>query len=82
MPRTRKLTNDRTRRAPRVRDLPDRAEAVEVPLTESFWHGSPELRSPGIKDFFVRNDLIGWPKKAFSLIMAMFRLPFARLPGR
>ena len=43
--------------------LPDRAEAVEVPLTESFWHGSPELRSPGIKDFFVRNDLIGWPKK-------------------
>ncbi len=46
----------------RVR-LPGRDEAVEVPLTESFWHGSPELRSPFLKDFFLRHELIGWPKK-------------------
>ena len=43
--------------------LPDRSEGVQVPLTESFWHGSPELRSPHIKDFFLRYDLAGWPKK-------------------
>lgn len=43
--------------------LPDRTEAVEVPLTESFWHGSPELRSPHIRDFFLRHGLDEWPKK-------------------
>jgi hypothetical protein len=43
--------------------LPDRSESVQVPLTESFWHGSPELRSPEIKDFFLRHELIDWPKK-------------------
>ena len=43
--------------------LPDRAEPVEIPLTESFWHGSPELRSPRIKEFLIRYDLVGWPKK-------------------
>lgn len=43
--------------------LPDRTDPVVVPLTESFWHGSPELRSPHIKDFFVRHDLVGWTKK-------------------
>jgi hypothetical protein len=43
--------------------LPDRTEPVEIPLTESFWHGSSELRSPWIKEFFLRHNLVGWPKK-------------------
>jgi hypothetical protein len=43
--------------------LPDRADPVEIPLTESFWNGSPELRSPRIKEFLIRYDLVGWPKK-------------------
>ena len=43
--------------------LPDRSTPVVVPLTESFWHGSSELRSPEIKDFYLRHELIGWPKK-------------------
>jgi hypothetical protein len=42
--------------------LPDRAEPVTVPLTESFWHGSPELRSPHIKTFFLRHDMAEWPR--------------------
>ena len=42
--------------------LPDRPEAVEVALTESFWHGSPELRSPHIRDFFLRHGLDNWPR--------------------
>lgn len=42
--------------------LPDRADGVEIPLTESFWHGSPELRSPRIKAFLLRHDLGQWPK--------------------
>ena len=50
--------------------LPDRPEPVEVALTESFWHGSPELRSPHIKEFFARNRLTSWPRQeplAFEL---------------
>lgn len=43
-------------------ELPDRPGAVEVPLTESFWHGSPELRSPHLRDFFRRHGLEVWPK--------------------
>jgi hypothetical protein len=43
--------------------LPDRADGVNVPLTESFWHGSPELRSPHIKAFLVRHGLIDWPRQ-------------------
>jgi hypothetical protein len=42
--------------------LPDRVDAIPVPLTESFWHGSPELRSPSIKEFLVRHELADWPK--------------------
>jgi hypothetical protein len=42
--------------------LPDRSDPVEVGLTESFWHGSPELRSPDIRSFLLRNDLGSWPK--------------------
>jgi hypothetical protein len=44
-------------------ELPDRKDPVEVPLTESFWHGSPEMRSPHLRDFFIRNQLVGWTKK-------------------
>jgi len=43
--------------------LPDRTDSIEIPLTESFWHGSSELRSPRIKQFLLRHDLVGWPKK-------------------
>ncbi len=43
--------------------LPDRTDPVEVPLTESFWHGSPELRSPQVKEFLLRHDLAEWPRK-------------------
>lgn len=43
--------------------LPDLPDPVEVALTESFWHGSPELRSPHIKEFFLRYGLESWPRK-------------------
>jgi hypothetical protein len=43
--------------------LPDEKEAVVIPLTASFWEGSPELRSPRIKSFFVRYELARWEKK-------------------
>jgi hypothetical protein len=46
-----------------ILELPDRSEPVDVPLTESFWHGSPELRSPHIRDFLLRNELANWPTK-------------------
>ncbi len=42
--------------------LPDLPESVEVVLTASFWHGSPVLRSPGLRDFFRRHDLDEWPR--------------------
>jgi hypothetical protein len=41
--------------------LPDLAEPVEVVLTASFWHGSPELRSPHLRDFLRRHGLDEWP---------------------
>ena len=43
--------------------LPDEADPVIVPLTASFWEGSPELRSPRIKTFFIRYGLAPWEKK-------------------
>lgn len=43
--------------------LPDQQEPVDVALTESFWHGSPELRSPHIKEFLLRHGLVDWPRK-------------------
>jgi len=43
--------------------LPDEADPVIVPLTASFWEGSPELRSPRIKTFFLRYGLAPWEKK-------------------
>jgi hypothetical protein len=64
--------------------FPDRNDGIEVPLTESFWHGSPELRSPQIKEFFLRHDLVDWPKKEpplFELESAgggVFRLKWLR----
>ena len=33
--------------------LPDDKDPVILPLTASFWEGSPELRSPRIKSFFA-----------------------------
>lgn len=42
--------------------LPDRSDPVEVALTESFWHGSPELRSPHLRGFFLRHNLGDWPR--------------------
>jgi hypothetical protein len=42
--------------------LPDRSAPIEVGLTESFWHGSPELRSPQLKRFFQRHGLEEWPR--------------------
>ncbi|MFV2071233.1 MAG: hypothetical protein ACC742_01090 [Thermoanaerobaculales bacterium] len=42
--------------------LPNEIEPVSVPLTAGFWEGSPELRSPRIKSFFARHNLIPWEK--------------------
>jgi len=44
--------------------LPDQTEPVSVPLSASFWQGSPELRSSRIKAFFNRNGLIPWEKQS------------------
>ncbi|MCG6950613.1 MAG: hypothetical protein LJE93_16995 [Acidobacteria bacterium] len=43
--------------------LPDVTDPVVVQLTESFWEGSPELRSPAVKTFFARHGLAPWQKK-------------------
>ena len=43
--------------------LPDESDPAIIPLTASFWEGSPELRSPRIKSFFVRYGLVPWEKK-------------------
>jgi hypothetical protein len=43
--------------------LPDLDEPVGVRLTQSFWHGSPELRSPHLREFFRRNNLEQWPRQ-------------------
>ena len=42
--------------------LPDLPDPIKVVLTDSFWHGSPELRSPHLRDFFRRHDLGQWPR--------------------
>jgi hypothetical protein len=42
--------------------LPGEREPVKISLTESFWGSAPELRSPRIKAFFNRHDLIPWEK--------------------
>lgn len=43
--------------------LPEEGDPVVIPLTASFWEGSPELRSPRIKSFFRRHELTGWEKQ-------------------
>ena len=43
--------------------LPDEKEAALAPLTASFWEGSPELRSPRIKAFLIRNGMVPWEKQ-------------------
>ncbi len=42
--------------------LPDERDSFSVPLSASFWEGSPEIRSAHIKSFFTRNQLIPWEK--------------------
>jgi hypothetical protein len=42
--------------------LPDESDPAEIPLTPSFWEGSPELRSPRIRVFLARNDLESWER--------------------
>jgi hypothetical protein len=66
--------------------LPDESDPAEVPLTPSFWEGSPELRSPRIKVFLTRNDLEKWEKNRpprFELIPlgeGVFRLAWIVKP--
>jgi len=43
--------------------LPEEREVAVVPLTASFWEGSPELRSPRIKSFLFRHEVAPWEKK-------------------
>ena len=43
--------------------LPDETEPAIIPLTPSFWEGSPELRSSRIKSFLARNAVIPWEKQ-------------------
>ncbi len=40
--------------------LPDERDPISVPLSPSFWEGSPEIRSSHIKAFFSRNELAPW----------------------
>ena len=42
--------------------LPDETMPASIPITESFWHGSPELRSIRIKGFPDRSELLDWEK--------------------
>jgi len=42
--------------------LPDEDGPASIPLTESFWNTSPELRSQRIKLFLTRHNLIPWEK--------------------
>ena len=66
--------------------LPDESEPVIMALTPSFWEGSPELRSPRIKAFFVQYDLEQWEKKQppkFELVPlgeGVFRLEWITPP--
>lgn len=43
-------------------ELPDGHRPARVALTPSFWSTAPELRSPQIRAFFERHDLVGWPR--------------------
>ncbi len=43
--------------------LPGERSPVHVTLTGSFWSSAPELRSPRIRTFLERHDLVGWDRK-------------------
>jgi hypothetical protein len=66
--------------------LPDEKEAALAPLTASFWAGSPELRSPRIKAFFMRNGMVPWERQrppCFELVPlgeGVFRLEWIVKP--
>ena len=66
--------------------LPDTSDPIIVPITASFWEGSPELRSPMIKDFFRRNGIAPWEKNQppnFELVPlgeGVFRLEWISPP--
>jgi len=51
--------------------LPDETDPVIIPLTASFWEGSPELRSPRIKSFFATGSSRG--RKSSLRIWSWFR---------
>jgi hypothetical protein len=66
--------------------FPGEKEPAVISLTSSFWEGSPELRSPRIKSFFVRHDLTPWKKNQppnFELVPlgeGVFRLEWIVAP--
>jgi hypothetical protein len=43
--------------------LPGERAPVTVPLTDSFWSTAPELRSPRLRAFLKRHDLLGWERQ-------------------
>jgi len=42
--------------------LPGESQPACVPVTPSFWGGSPELRSPRVRGFFKRHNVVPWPR--------------------
>ena len=66
--------------------LPGESDPVIVQLTASFWEGSPELRSPRVKSFFIRNGLAPWERQLppkFELVPlgeGVFRLEWITPP--
>lgn len=43
--------------------LPGDRRPLAAPLSEGFWRGAPELRSPRIRHFLGRHGLLGWPRQ-------------------
>jgi hypothetical protein len=66
--------------------LPGESDPAVVALTASFWEGSPELRSPRVKSFFIRNGLAPWERQQppkFELVPlgeGVFRLEWITPP--
>lgn len=66
--------------------LPDTSDPIIIPVTASFWEGSPELRSPAIRDFFRRSGIAPWEKNQppnFELVPlgeGVFRLEWISPP--
>ena len=42
--------------------LPGEPTPACVPITPSFWEGSPELRSPRVRRFFEGHSVVPWPR--------------------